>query len=1277
MADGKVVIETDLDSSGIEKGIKNTQKSLKAQAASLAAVYRKQGMSASDALKKAWSDIERDSKTTTDTVEKDWDESFEQLKNTAKRGLEVIRRAVIVTTTTLVAAGTAATLVGSNFEEGMSKVAAISGATGADFEKLKEKAKQMGATTKFSATEAASAFEYMAMAGWKTTDMLGGIDGVMNLAAASGEDLALVSDIVTDAITAFGLSASDSGHFADVLAAASSNANTNVSMLGESFKYVAPIAGAMKYSVEDTSLALGLMANASIKGSMAGTSLKTSLANLASPTDSMAEVMEKYGISLTNADGSMKSLREVIDTLRSKMGGLDEATQTAAASTLFGKEAMAGMLAIINASEADYNKLASAVNNADGTAKNMADTMQDNLKGSITILKSSLEGLGIQIYESMEASLKNAANTGIKSVERVSRAFKRGGLSGAVKEAGKMFDEFTDNLAESSEVAGDIINPLKNIAKQALNLGKTALPALVKVLGTTIKNMDILVPIVVAGYTALKAHTVITAAHVAVTKTITAATTLWEKAQLGLNAAMTSNPIGLVVTVLGTLVASVGAYNLITGEAIDATRGLSEEQKKIIKNSKDAIENLEQEAAARQENLKAATAEIDSSEALWGEMQKCVDANGRVKSGYEARAQYISGELANALGIEIELVDETIQNYDELNTSIKDVIASKKANAMVEAMESDYTNAMKEQGEIAAKLADNYDALSESKKRQSEIEAELAKEAEKSTIAMTHTGEEVEVHTDRYYELCKELDKVTGEVKTNQAAFDASSKAMADNEKVISDYNLILEAAMSGSTETINNALSEIQSGIDTSVQASSEAAYKQTEDASNLLLSIIKAQEEGIADIQQSTIDGTAQSMAIALNTMSDSSENMKALMENIGHDGAGKLIDAMKAADMAGNMSLEAQAGMEAFITAFDGLSSATYQNGTEAMGSFAQGISSQTGNSQAAGTANALAANRGAASIVPAKEGKTWGFSFGSGITNAASTVSKAGLTAATAAKTSAGTVNPAQVGTKFVTDLSSGMLSKNSVLSDAGKKLAESAKTSASTVNPSNAGKSFGTTYAAAVSGTQASARSAGTGIANAANNGLNSVSAHSAGANFGSGFGGGIRSAIGNAVSAASSLAQSALSAIKNKLDIHSPSKETTKLGEFTGDGMPIGIRKKIPEARKASDEMSDAILEGLDIEYQLGRMRTAMNMEKMVIGSNMTLKVVHEYALGNHGVMNRLSDTISNMKLRMTKEDITSLAREFSMIISDNLEGMGISCYDREFARVIRRASST
>lgn len=279
-----------------------------------------------------------------------------------------------------------------DFESMMSQVKAISGATGQEFDDLTAKAQEMGATTKFTATESAEAFNYMAMAGWKPQQMIDGISGIMSLAAASGEDLGTTSDIVTDALTAFGLQAGDAGHFADVLAQASANANTNVSMLGESFKYVAPVAGAMNYSVEDTSLALGLMANASIKGSMAGTALKTSLANMAAPTDSMAAAMDKYGISLTDSEGNMKSLRGVIDNLRGSLGGLSETEQTAAASTIFGKEAMAGMLAIINASEEDYNKLSTAIGNSKDAAEDMADTMLDNLKGSFTLMQSAIEG---------------------------------------------------------------------------------------------------------------------------------------------------------------------------------------------------------------------------------------------------------------------------------------------------------------------------------------------------------------------------------------------------------------------------------------------------------------------------------------------------------------------------------------------------------------------------------------------------------------------------------------------------------------------------------------------------------------------------------------------------------------------------------------------------------------------------------------------------------------------------------------------------------------------
>ena len=437
MADGKVVIETDLDSSGIEKGIKNTQKSLKSQAVSLAAVYKKQGMSASEAFKKAWSEIERDSKITSENMAEDWVVSSEKIKNVAQKGFDIVKKSAVIAATATATAGTAAVVTGANFEQGMSKVAAISGATGDELAALTEKAKEMGAKTKFSASESAAAFEYMAMAGWKTTDMLNGIEGVMNLAAASGEDLALVSDIVTDALTAFGLQASDSAHFADVLAKAASSSNTNVGMMGQTFKYVAPIAGSMKYSVEDTAVAIGLMANAGIKGEQAGTALRAMLTRLVKPPKDAAVAMEKLGISVVNADGTMKPLIDVIGMLREKFAGLDDSQKASYASTLAGQEAMSGLLAIVNAGEGDFDKLVQEINAADGTAQKMAETMQDNLKGALEELGGGLETLGIQVYEELETPLKEAAEKGIKAVDRLSGAFERGGFQGAVKEAGR------------------------------------------------------------------------------------------------------------------------------------------------------------------------------------------------------------------------------------------------------------------------------------------------------------------------------------------------------------------------------------------------------------------------------------------------------------------------------------------------------------------------------------------------------------------------------------------------------------------------------------------------------------------------------------------------------------------------------------------------------------------------------------------------------------------------------------------------------------------------
>lgn len=389
--------------------------------------------------------------------------------------------------------GAAAIKTGADFDASMSQVKAVSGATGEDFDALRDKAIEMGSKTKFSASEAADAMNYMSMAGWKTGDMLSGIEGIMNLAAASNEDLATTSDIVTDALTAFGKSAEDSGELADVLAAASSNANTNVSMMGETFKYIAPVAGSLGFTMQDTALAASLMANSGIKASQSGTTLRSGISRLIKPTKDVEtcminlglataevateldqgkiekaqtkvanktidvekaqlkynEAIQKYGVDstkaqtaalnlqkaqnnlkdaesaltqamqgkqkvigstnnlLTDGHGKMNSLRDVMVTLRSTMGGLTQEEQAQAAATLFGQEAMSGWLAIINASDEDFNKLCTAIDNSAGSAQSMAEIMQDNAEGDLTILKSNLESLAISISDLLTPVLRD------------------------------------------------------------------------------------------------------------------------------------------------------------------------------------------------------------------------------------------------------------------------------------------------------------------------------------------------------------------------------------------------------------------------------------------------------------------------------------------------------------------------------------------------------------------------------------------------------------------------------------------------------------------------------------------------------------------------------------------------------------------------------------------------------------------------------------------------------------------------------------------------------
>lgn len=329
---------------------------------------------------------------------------FEALGSSLKTVGSTITTAVSLP---LLALGAGAIKTASDFEYGMSEVRAITGATGKDMEALEQQAKQLGATTKFSASDAAEGMKYFGMAGYKTDQIMSALPATLNLAAAGGTDLGIACDIVSDAMTGLGMSAEQTGKFTDIMAATITNSNTNIELMGETLKYVGPIAGTLGIEMGDLSVAIGLMGNAGIKGSQAGTALRSGLTNLVKPTDQMQAAMEKYGVELVkNSDGSVNLMR-TMENLRSTLGGLDQATQAQALATIFGKEAMSGFASIVNASETDFNKLSEAIANSEGKASDMAKTMQDNLKGSIDNMKSALEGVLITIGQRLIPIFQN------------------------------------------------------------------------------------------------------------------------------------------------------------------------------------------------------------------------------------------------------------------------------------------------------------------------------------------------------------------------------------------------------------------------------------------------------------------------------------------------------------------------------------------------------------------------------------------------------------------------------------------------------------------------------------------------------------------------------------------------------------------------------------------------------------------------------------------------------------------------------------------------------
>lgn len=599
-----------------------------------------------------------------------------EFKDELKSDVQDAAKVVAALTAAILAVGKASVDAGMEFDSSMKKVMATLGYTeeqlndssseaSRTYQALRDYAQEMGASTKFSASQSAEALNYMAMAGWNDKQMLEGLDGVLNLAAASGAELATTSDIVTDALTAMGYGAESAGHLADVMAAASSNANTNVEMMGETFKYAAPVAGALGYSMEDVSVAIGLMANSGIKASAAGTSLRGWLSKLAAPTAQSSKAMTDLGISLTDSAGNMKSLRDVMGDTRSAFAELTEAEKAQYAKMLAGQQGMSGLLAIVNAAPADFEKLSKAIDNSAGAAEKMAEVSIDNLAGDVTIMKSAIEGAEIAISDKLTPSLRKYAQIGTKTISAMTDAFGKGGLEGAVDAAHQTLKK------EMGEDADTIFNV--EIAV------KTLTAAFIAYKGTLLLEK---------GIAALEKVNLLLAEG----KTLTEATA----------AANLANPYVLAAAAVAALAFGLKSYVDLQTSLIDETSEsyaeFTAEQQKVIDNVDKLAQKMSESREDYEENTKAIEDNEKQVQALVDRLYDLDSVQGK-DAAQKAEMSAIVDELNDSVkGLNLQY-DEQTGKLNKTRDAVDGLVDSYFEEAKAEAYKNRLVKLIEEQVE--------------------------------------------------------------------------------------------------------------------------------------------------------------------------------------------------------------------------------------------------------------------------------------------------------------------------------------------------------------------------------------------------------------------------------------------------------------------------------------------------------------------------------------------------------------------------------------------------
>ena len=1313
MADGKVVIETDLDSSGIEKGLS-------------------------------------------------------KIGGLAVKGLSMATGAITGTATALGGVSIAAIKAGSDFESQMSRVQAISGATGSEFNKLKEQAIQLGADTAFSSSQAAEGMENLAAAGFTTSEIMDAMPGLLDLAAASGEDLATSSDIAASTLRGFGLEASDAAHVADVLAANANKTNSSVADTGEAMKYVAPLARAAGLSMEETAAAIGIMANAGIQGSQAGTTLRGAISRLSKPTKQMSECMADLGISFYDSEGNMKSLAEQTRMMEEATAGMTDEQRNNVLVTLYGQEALSGMLALMNEGDGALLELTHAYETCDGSAKAAAETMQDNLAGALDQLGGSAETLGIVFYESVSESLKETAKSATDSINNITEAFRNGGLDDAIEAAGDEFanlaveaashapdmadtavdfiesfvdgigknkkklvgaavdmaktlgggladllpdelgepvEEAIDSITESLESGGledageTVVKMFDNVIKVVGELADVALPPLTKAVDFAGEHLELIAASATTAFTAFKGYKVVTEANnvlskgASVWKTASAAVdaynvvqmactaqgvisnatlttgqavvglltgkiSLATAAQTAWNAVMNANPIGLLVTAIGALVAGLGVYKLATDDSKDSQYALTDAQKKAIEKTHEEYEAYKELDDARKESMNNVEAEYGYLSQLNDELMGLVDSNGQVKAGYEDRANFIVNQLAQAFDLEEDEVWDIIGANSTLADSIDELIEKKKAEAMLNANQEAYEEAIRKQNEALMDYTNSLSEYESAQKKYNEAKEAAKKVEEDYQLILKNSPEAASGYLMANQDILTAAEDAGEAFQESKTRLEDAEKAYVGYNATIQNYEGLSSAILSGESEKIEDAMLRIKNGFITAETGTKESLENQVKNMQSNYEAMQKAVEDGTPGVTQQMVDSAKQMVDSAKAELDKLQPQAEESTKKAGEKAKQGLASQKPAIDATSK---------EIADSSNEKLGSAdTKGTGSKKASEYDTGVKSQKGNIDTTSKNIADSSNQKLGSADTKGTGSRKSGEYNAGVGSQKGNIDATSKGIADSSDMMLGSANTSGTGQRKGGEYNLGIASQSGAILSTSVGLSNTADSGMGSADTRRTGIGQGNQFATGVGSTSRDANAQGQEISRSANDGAGAYDGSGPGSDFGAGFVGGIASWISSAAEKAAELASSAYHAARRFLDEHSPSRKMRQVGKYFGQGFALGIEDEEKTVIRSSENISKMALESMNMDDISRRMQETLALNKNRVAKSFRLESGNSF----------LNQQNFEQTFRLSDQDIEKLARRIGERtgeeVADNMEGMSMKVFDREFARMVR-----